>query len=250
MSSRLWVVGALCLSVSSLAAPVGAAQELAALDAQFARRDAPGVAQQLEERLEAALSRTPDSFEHLWRLARLKYWVADAAPTPELKRTLGRECWKLGDRAAQLAPRRAEGPYYAAICVGAYGDGAGPFRALTEGLQGQFLERIDRALALDPWLERGGPLVARGRYHAILPWPKRDLGRARALYEQVLSRHPDNLRARYYLAQLQMREGHLDAAQAGLDAVQAARSNPDVPEMRRIQEWSLRVERELAQKRR
>jgi cytochrome c-type biogenesis protein CcmH/NrfG len=226
------------------AAAAGESEALRALDAHFAERDTPAREQALETALVAALRERPDSVEHLLRLARLRAWQADAAPDKEAKRRLGREGWELGDRVAQLAPGRAEGYYYAAASLASYGDGVGVLAALSQGLEGQFLQRVRRAVELDPWLDAGGPQVALGRYHYTMPWPKRDLRRARALYTGVLARHPDNLRARYYLAQLALREKAEAEAQGLLTGVLQAPPGPNPPEERRIKGWAARVQRE------
>ncbi|MCI0571356.1 MAG: tetratricopeptide repeat protein [Myxococcaceae bacterium] len=239
---RALVLPLLCLSLTATGAGTG--DGLAELDALFARRDEAGRLEELEQRLRDELRAQPDSFEHVWRLSRVLYWQADAMPDKAEKKRLGYEGWQYGDRAARLNPKRAEGHYYAAICIGVYGDGAGLFAALAEGLEGKFLERIDRAIGLDAWLDRGGPLVARGRYHFSMPWPKRDNRRARELYEYVLARHPGNVRARYYLAQLELREGNPRAAREAIAKVQATPESSDPPEERRIKSWSERVRNE------
>jgi len=216
------------------------------LDALFAERERDGALEALERELQAGLKEEPACFEALWRLSRLRYWVADDAPQKATKKRLGKEGWALGDRAARARPDRVEGHYYAAINIGSYGAGAGVWSAVTEGLEGAFRQRIEKAIAIDPWVDRGGPLVALGRFHQAMPWPKTDLDRARQLYDRVLERHPQNLRALHYRSQLEQRQGRRTAAAQDVHRVLRG-GGEDPPEDRRVQRWSRRVARELAE---
>lgn len=215
------------------------------VDALFAERDREGAIEAMEAELQAALKEDPASFEALWRLSRLRYWVADNAPEKSTKKKLGKEGWALGDRAAKARPDRAEGHYYAAINIGSYGAGAGVWSAVTEGLEGAFRKRIEKAIAIDPWVDRGGPLVALGRFYFTMPWPKADLDRSRGLYDRVLERYPQNLRALHYRSQLEQRQGNRAAASQDVQRVQRG-GGDDPPEDRRVQLWSRRVASELA----
>jgi hypothetical protein len=215
------------------------------IDEMWARRDEPGVAQQLEPAIRQALKANPGDFDLLWRAARERAWTADNAPDPRLKKQAGKEAWNYAEEAKKVAPERAEGYYYAGIGVGAHAVGVGVFKAISLGLERQFLENMEKAAKLDPRLDRGGPLLALGRYYYTVPWPKQDLNKATHFYEQVLTWFPENLRARHYLAQLKLRQNDKEGARLLIAQVREANVDYDPAEGRRVQAWSARTEQQI-----
>ena len=224
------------LAVLLLTGAAGAAtpEALASLDSQMARREDPATARALDAALTAALQAAPEDFELLWRAARMKAWLADGAQG-KAKQELGKEAWALGDRAVKARPERVEGHYWAAAGVGTYAQGLGVVSALGPGVEGKFNARLDRALALDAHHARGGPLLAKGRYHFELPWPKRDLSASARLLRQAAERHPENLRAHLYLAETLLKQDKLQEAKASIDKVLQGSVTYDPAEGRRIQ---------------
>jgi len=229
----------LCLALAVLVAlPVVAAtpEELSSLDALNKRRGDAAAVKEQEEALKKALEASPEDYELLWRKARLIQWQADGASgNPKLKKILGKQAWDVADRARQLAPARVEGHYFAAAGVGAYSQAVGIMKALGEGLESKFNERLDTAIKLDPQFERGAPLIAKGRYFFELPWPKRDLKKSAALYEKVLAAHPENLRAWTYLAETRLKDGDAKGAQEALLKALQGSTDYDPPEALRSQ---------------
>lgn len=222
----------------------------AALDALFVQRDDPAKLAELEARLTQAVKDNPRDYGVLWRAAQLKFWQADGAgDKPERKKQLGKEGWALGDRAREVNPKGAEGHYFAGVSVGMYSEAVGIVNALFEGIEGKFNERVDAAVKLGPWLDMGAPLLAKGRYHFSLPWPKRDLKKALQLFEQVTAKEPKNLHAWMYLAEAQLAEGKKKEAQQSIQRALQGSVDYDPPAARRAQERAkvvaAQIEREL-----
>ena len=136
---------------------------------------------------------------------------------------MGKIGWDLGERAVQVNPRDPSGHYWAALNIGNYALGLGVVRALTMGLDGKFRDHLTAAGKLAPAYNHGGVDVAWGRYYEKLPWPKRDRKLAEEHLRRVLSaQNPANLRARVFLAETLLAEGHADEARRLLDEVAAA----------------------------
>jgi tetratricopeptide (TPR) repeat protein len=208
-----------------------------AADEAYARRDQPGALAEVRSRLEAAEHLAPDDYGVLWRLARLRFWLADDPSLPGRERSrLGKEAWAYGDRATQANPAGVEGWDYAAAGMGNYALGIGLFQALREGIEGKFKERLSRAERLDPDYEQGAIQTAWGRFWFELPWPKYDAGKAERALEAALRKNPDNVRAHVYLAQLLARERHGGRAREELErALAKPPGQYDAPEERRWQ---------------
>jgi len=235
---------ALCLLLPGLAA-ASTPQQLEALDAAFARRGQPAEVQALDRSLTEALKAEPRDFELLWRASRLKQWIADGATDERLKKQAGKEAWELGDRARALNPARVEGHLYAAIGLGAYSQAVGVVKALRQGLEREFLSRLDAATRANADYLRGNPVLVRGRYHYELPWPKRDLDKSAAAFRQVLKKHPEDLRAWLYLAETLLKDGKEEEARAAILKVTRGSAAYDPAEATRVQRWGREVQAKI-----
>ena len=211
----------------------------------FQQRSSDGSVDALDKATNDAVKSAPDSYDVLWRAARNKFWMADSSPEADKKRKYGKEGWDLAERAIAIEGNKPEGYYYAAINIGAYGEGVGVWQALRQGVEGKFIARIDKAIELDKHAEMSGPLVAKARYYHSMPWPKRDLGRAEKLYKQATAKNPENLRAWYYLAQTQLKAGDAKAANETMKKVSAGSVDYDPAEGKRIQGWAKRTQDEI-----
>jgi tetratricopeptide (TPR) repeat protein len=224
-------------------------EELSELDALFARRGEPSAVKELEERLETSLKASPEDFEVLWRTARLRHWQSDLAGDGKQKKALGKQTWELGERARKLRPERVEGHFFAAVGIGAYSQAVGILHALTEGLEGKYNERLELALKLEPTFDRGGPLLAKGRYYYELPWPKRDLKKSATYFQKALAAHPESLRAWFYLAETLLADGEKKKAHEAILKVSQGRQAYDPAEGQLVQRWAkkvqARIEKEL-----
>jgi tetratricopeptide (TPR) repeat protein len=236
---------ALCLLV---AVPAGAAtpELLASLDALNARRAEPAALKEQEDTLKKELQAAPEDYELLWRSARLLVWQADGAGDDRLKKVLGKQAWDACDKGVKLAPGRVECQYFGAAGIGVYSQAVGILKALKDGLEGKFNERLDAAIKIDPTFDRGAPWLAKGRYHYELPWPKRDLSESAKLYEKAIAKFPDNLRAYYYLAETLLADDKAEKAKEAILKVKQGSAAYDPAEGRRVQEWAKTVEAKIA----
>ncbi len=126
--------------------------------------------------------------------------------------------------------------------MGAYSEAVGILTAIGEGLESKYNERLDAALKMDPSYERGGPLLAKGRYYYELPWPKRDLKKSASFYQKVLTKHPEQLRAWLYLAETLLADGEERQAHEAILKVFQGSVDYDPAEGHRVQGWAKRVQ--------
>jgi tetratricopeptide (TPR) repeat protein len=235
--------------LAGVPALASAPEELAALDALYGRRGEAEAVKELEAALDTALQAAPEDFERVWRKARLRHWQADGATQAEQKKLLGKQVWELGERARKLRPERVEGHFYAAVGIGSYSQAVGILAALSEGLEGKFNERLEKALALDPGFEWSGPWLTKGRYFYELPWPKRDLKKSADCMKKALALHPESLRGWLFLAETLLEDGKAKQAHEALLKVLEGSVAYDPPEGLRMQARArkllARVEKEL-----
>jgi tetratricopeptide (TPR) repeat protein len=239
------ILFALCLVVA-LPAPAATPELLTSLDALFTRRSEAAVLKELDETLRKELKAAPEDYELLWRHASLILWNADVAPDKQ-KKILGKQAWDICDRAVKLEPGRVECQYYGAVGIGVYSQAVGIMKALSDGLESKFNERLDAAIKIDPTFDRGAPWMAKGRYHYELPWPKRDLAESKKLYEKVIAKFPENLRVHLYLAETLLKDGKAKEAREMILKVKQGSVAYDPPEGRRVQELAKKVEAEIAE---
>ena len=219
----------LALLAAGSASAVEPAEFHGKLDELHKKRDDAAALKEQETVLRDALKEHPKDFGVLWRAARLRHWIADDAADARLKKQQGKECWAFAEQAIALQPERVEGHYFAGLGIGVYSQAVGIMKALSEGLEGKFNSRIDKAIALDPWFEIGGGHIAKGRYFYELPWPKRDLGKSRAEYDKVIKKHPENLRALMFLAETELADGEEKRAKELIDKVKSGDVSYDPP---------------------
>jgi tetratricopeptide (TPR) repeat protein len=226
----------------------GVPETTAKMDELYAKRGTPAVDKENAEVMAQALKEFPDEFEVVWRAARYVSFLADVA-TGEKKQALGKQTWEIGDKARALKPGDVRGHYYAAIGVGTYSEGIGIINALMQGIEGKYNERLDKAIELDPDFDRAGPILLKGRYYSQLPWPKRDLGKARQLIEKVIAKHPESLRAYWYLADALLADGKAKEAKVAIDKVFSGSSDYDPSDAREVRKASelvkAKIEKEL-----
>jgi len=206
------------------------------LDSLHLRRDDPAAVQALRAALASATPADRQDFEVLWRAARLEVWLGDVTPEPEKKRGHGTAAADLARAAIARQPGRVEGHYYAALGIGLYCQGTGIVKILREGKDRAFTEELDKTLAIDPFFDRGGPLLAKGRYYFELPWPMRDLKKSIDHYRRILARFPYRPRARLFLADSLLKAGREAEAEAEFARLFQDDQGQDPPESRRVRE--------------
>jgi tetratricopeptide (TPR) repeat protein len=208
---------------------------LARIDDLYKRRDDRAAWAEEQRLVQATLARAPQDYGVLWRAARSYFWLSDDPGLNNDQRSkLGKDGWDLAERAVAANPNDVAGQYYAAVCMGNYVLGLGIMKALSKGLEGKFRDRLGRAEQLNPRFEHGAIDTAWGRFYDKLPWPKRDRTKAAEHLRRALQIGPDNLRARVYLAQVDLEEDRAPEAKRLLDEVTPARGGRDgSPEERR-----------------
>jgi tetratricopeptide (TPR) repeat protein len=218
-------------------APAGVRDLLARVDSAWTSRDQPGKLQEIHALLDKAEAAAPGDYGVLWRTARTYFWESDDPGIPnEEKSHIGKKAWEYGDRAAATNPAGVEGWYFAAVGMGNYSLGIGILKALGEGIEGKFRERLTKAEKIDPRFFDGGIYTAWGRFYFKLPWPKYDARKSEQNLQKALQINPAHVRARVFLAELYLKENHPKEAKALLE--QAAAHSPgsyDAPEERRAQ---------------
>lgn len=215
------------------------------LDALYAKRSDAESVKALDKEVSEALKAAPDDFDLAWRKARILQWQADGATEKKLKMVLGKQTWEAGDKAAKLQPARVEGYYFAACGIGSYSQAVGIMKALGDGLEGKFNERLDTALKLDATYEYGGPWLVKGRYFYELPWPKRDLDKSAEYYQKAIAKFPQSLRAHYYLAETLLKDGKAKDASAAIEKVKQGSTAYNPAEGQRVQQWAKKVDADI-----
>jgi pimeloyl-ACP methyl ester carboxylesterase len=172
--------------------------------------------------------------------------MAETAAAEALKKTAAKRAWDFGDKARQLAPNAPEGHYYAAAGVGLFGQAMGVMTAISAGVDGKFNDRLDKAIQIDPAIEGGGPWLARGRYYYEVPFFMRDLKKSATFLGKALERHPENLRARWYMAQTLLKDGQARKAKAEIDFVLSGDESYDPPDARRVKALAAQTAQDIA----
>ena len=135
------------------------------------------------------------------------------------------------------------GHYNAGVGIGLYSEGVGIITALSQGLEGKFRERILAALRIDKDYLDGAPQVVWGRYFFKLPWPKRDVGQATKVLTEAVRTHPNNARAKLYLADCYSDSDRLDEGTKLVHQILSAPPGSDLPEDRRLRKKATRRSR-------
>ncbi len=216
------------------AAPAGAASWTAEFDALWPKREDKAVLAKLYKLVETAAKANETDFEANWRFSQLCNWDANNYPDGDLKAGLGKRAWTLGDRAIQAKPDDVRGQYNAAVGIGLYSEGVGILTALSQGLEGKFKSRNQAAIRLDKDYLDGAPQALWGRFFFKLPWPKRDLDESIKILRAAAAAHPENLRAKYYLAASLFDDGKKPEAKKLADEIQAAPLGKDPAEDKKV----------------
>ncbi len=139
---------------------------------------------------EEALEQDPDNFDFNWKCARACRHYGDLAQKTEAEgwkdicAEYGKKGMGYASKAIELEPDKPNGYYYYGLCSGTYSDGVGLFTALKEGLKNKTQENLEKAYEIDKDFERGGPIVALGRFWQVVPWPYNDKEKALELYRE------------------------------------------------------------------
>lgn len=186
-----------------------------------------------------ALKLDPRSFDGLWRMARAHARLADHDQARQHKGGIhGKRGYDYAFMAIGVRPRRVEGHYWAAICVGEYGRDMGMLTALRKGMASKFLRYVKAAVRLDPAYDDGGPYRVLGTYHHMLPWPLKSNRKALKLLRRSLVHGPGYGITHALLAEVLLDEGRRSEARTQLRRCLAAPASGNHPQIvRRYQRW-------------
>ena len=210
---------------------------LTRVDDLHRRRDEKAAWNEEQRLIQSLIARAPNEFGVLWRAARFYFWASDDPGVAKEQRSRwGKDGWDLAERAIVVNPNDVAGYYWAALCMGNYALGLGVVKALSQGMEGKFRDRLTRAQALNAGYEMGAAEVAWGRFFDKLPWPKRDRKKAEEHLRKAIEMNPNALRPRVYLASSYLDGDRAIEAKHLLDEVAAAvPGRYDAPEERRAQ---------------
>ncbi len=228
------------------AATADAASFSSKLDELWKTRDTADAVKLNDDVIRDGLKAFPSDYEILWRAARIRWWSADGLTDEKLKKQVAKEGWNYAKRAVEAKPQGPEGKYYTALNIGAYSQAVGILKALSDGLEGQFVDNLEFSLKNNESFDRYGGRTAKGRYHWELPWPKRDLGKSKAELQKSIDKNPEHLRNYYFLADTLLKDGDKKGAKESIDKVLNGADSYDPPEARRVKAWAKAfVEKEL-----
>ena len=166
---------------------------------------------------QAALKLNPKSFEARWRLARSYFWITDNTENKTRDKDMGWLGYTHGLQAMRLNPKRVEGHYWAALCMGEYSKGLGILTALKKGIEGKFKNHLSKAMAIKRCYDNGGGDRAFGNLFYLLPWPKKDRKKALKHYNWSLRCRKDVPRTYFYIGRAQADDGNKAEAIAALE---------------------------------
>jgi hypothetical protein len=219
----------------------------ARIDELHKHRDDRAAWTEQQRLVQAILVRAPNDYGVLWRSARFYFWASDDPGAPREQRSRwGKDGWDLAERAIAANPNDVAGYYWAAVCMGNYALGLGVVKALAQGMEGKFRDRLGHAATLDDGYEAGGVETAWGRFYDKLPWPKRDRRKAAEHLLRAIQINPHALRARVYLASSYVDEDKSHEAKRLLEEVASAPVGLyDPPEERRAKALATGLEARL-----
>lgn len=204
-------------------------------DALYAGRANLESARRAADLWSAELARDPRAFDAAWKLARACYWLGGQAPASQRRSFLERGT-HAGLQAAEIAPNRPEGHFWAAANMGAVAESFG----LRAGLRYRkpIKQELETARRLDPSFMKGSPDRALGRwYHKVPAVLGGSDQRAEEHLRASLQYDPDSTITHFFLADLFLDEGRTADARAELQRVLDAPLSADwTPEDRSYKE--------------
>ena len=161
------------------------------------------------------LETLPHHYEANWKTARASIEYGNKAMKKNLSgwKDICAEYGKMGmhysSNAIKIEPDKPDGHYYYGLSVGTYSDGVSILTALKEGLKNKTQRSFERSYELDKMYNDAGPILALGRFWAVLPWPLRDRKKSLKFYReyQTTPYFAKNVEAQVFLAQLLIQLG-------------------------------------------
>lgn len=199
-----------------------------------------------------ALELTPDDYETKWKCARAYREYGNAAKRQRIKgwkeicAKYGKEGMKHAQGAMEQEPNKPEGFYYYGLSVGIYSDGVSILTALAEGLKNKTQNGFEKAYELDKMYDEAGPILALGRFWALVPWPFKNKKKALNFYREYQKTHyfAEKDEGKIYLAELLLDlRGKENEAEAKALLEEVAQSDEKY-----FRDWAKRLLLGLAQK--
>lgn len=144
----------------------------------------------------------------------------------------GKRGMEFADKAERLDPQKPEGYYYYGLNVGLYSDGVSIFTALREGFKNKVQKSFEAVYKIDKNYNKGGCLIALGRFWQVLPWiAGGDRDKAEKYYREFYNSrfygNPDTVEFNIYFAELLMDSRKTKAeARAVLEEVPKISNDP------------------------
>jgi len=192
-----------------------------------------------------ALEADPNDYEANWKCARAYREYGEEAKKQDIEgwkdicARYGKEGMKYAQKAIERGPNRPDGYYYYGLNVGIYSDGVSILTALAEGLKNKTQGSFEKAYELDKMYDDAGPVLALGRFWAVVPWPFKDKEKALMYYREYEATEYFAVKdeGKIYLAELLLKlKGKGDEAEAR-DLLKKVAESDD----RYFREWATRL---------
>lgn len=173
----------------------------------------------------AELTRTPDSFETAWKLARGAYWLGTHAPESERRAFLERGI-EAARTASALQPQRPEGHFWIAANMGTLAESFG----LRAGIKYRkpIKDELETVLQIDKGFQQGSADRALGRWYFKVPGLfGGSKERAEQHLRESLKYNPNSTATLFFLAEVLLDDHRKDEARAELQRVLDAPLDPD-----------------------
>jgi hypothetical protein len=159
----------LILLAMLILSPGSYAQEgpISKADKLFAARDDVSSLKQAATLMEEVAARDKNDYESHWRLAKYRYYLADAEKDEPKKMKLIQSAIGAARKAVALDGSRVEGHFWLAATNGALADMKGGISSI--GLVKTIRKEFQTALAIDPAYENGASYLALGEIDLNLP---------------------------------------------------------------------------------
>lgn len=194
-------------------------------DALYPKRSSNKITRKMIGFYKKALELNNKSFEANWKTARGFFWLCDNTEDGATDKKLGWQGLHFARAALRLNPKRVEGHYFAALCIGEYSKGLGIITALRKGIEKKFRGYLDRAMRIDRSYADGGADRAYGNFWHVLPWPKKDNAKSLKHFKKSLSYSPNLPRTHFYLTRVYLDED--DKAKAKRHLGKCLSANPN-----------------------
>ncbi len=127
-----------------------------------------------------AVKKAPGLYRANWMAAKSCREYANAVKKSERQgweevcKEWGKKGMQYAEKAIELNPNGVEGYFWYGTNVGIYSDGVSILTALREGLKDKTQNSFETVYKMDKTYQKGGAIIALGRFWFVLPWPMND----------------------------------------------------------------------------